>query len=91
MSSAEACGLHLSAMACGAGLPFLLAMTGMRFAPASAAGAVMVDSMPVFIVLLSAAIDGECFGWARIAGLLGVRIGIGLYVSRSLTNIHPGA
>jgi drug/metabolite transporter (DMT)-like permease len=79
-------------MACGAGLPFLLvSSTGMRFAPASAAGAIMVGSMPVFVALLSAAIDGERFGWIRIAGFLGVTVGIGLYISRSLLNIQPGA
>jgi drug/metabolite transporter (DMT)-like permease len=86
-------GLARSAMmACGAGLPFLLASsTGMRFAPASAAGAVMVGSMPLFVALLSAAVDGERFGWIRIAGFLGVTVGICLYISRSLLNLLPGA
>jgi drug/metabolite transporter (DMT)-like permease len=86
-------GLARSAMmACGAGLPFLLASsTGMRFAPASAAGAVMVGSMPVFVALLSAAIDGERFGWVRIVGFLAVVLGIWLYISRSLLDIQPEA
>jgi drug/metabolite transporter (DMT)-like permease len=86
-------GLGRSAMmACGAGLPFLLASSiGIRFAPASAAGAVMVGSMPVFVAMLSAAMDGERFGWVRIIGFLAVVVGIALYISRSLLDIQPGA
>jgi drug/metabolite transporter (DMT)-like permease len=89
----ERAGLARSAMmVCGAGLPFLLASsTGMRFAPASAAGAVMVGSMPLFVALLSATIDGERFGLIRILGFLGVVVGIVLYISPSLLNIQPGA
>src|ERR1700744_4679347 len=60
-------------------------------APASAAGAVMVGSMPVFVALLSAAMDGERFGWIRILGFLAVVVGIAVYISRSLLAIQPGA
>jgi hypothetical protein len=42
-------------MVCGAGFAFLLvSSTGMRFAPASAPGVVMVGSMPLFVAVLSA-------------------------------------
>jgi drug/metabolite transporter (DMT)-like permease len=83
---------HSTMMACGAGLPFLIvSSTGMRFAPASAAGAVMVGSMSVFVAILSAAMDGERFGRVRILGFLAVIIGIALYISRSLLAIQPGA
>jgi drug/metabolite transporter (DMT)-like permease len=79
-------------MVCGAGLPFLLASsTGMKFAPASAAGSVMVGSMPVFVALLSALMDRERFGWIRILGFLAVMAGIALYISQSLLHIQPGA
>jgi drug/metabolite transporter (DMT)-like permease len=82
---------HSTMMACGAGLPFLIvSSTGMRFAPASAAGAVMVGSMSVFVAILSAAMDGERFGRVRILGFLAVIVGIALYISRSLLAIQPG-
>jgi hypothetical protein len=48
LRSGQAGLLNSLLMVCGAGLPFLLvSATGMRYAPASAAGAVMVGSMPV--------------------------------------------
>jgi hypothetical protein len=60
-------------MACGAGPPFfVLGSTEMPFAPASAAGAVVVGSMSFFVAVLSAAIDGERLGWIRILGFLAV-------------------
>jgi drug/metabolite transporter (DMT)-like permease len=54
----------------GAGLPFLLvASTGMRFAPVSDVGAVMVATMPVFVAVFSAFLGSERFDRMRIVGL----------------------
>ena len=61
----------------GAGLPFLLvASTGMRFAPASDVGAVMVATMPVFVAVFSALVGGERFDWMRVAGFAIVVAGV---------------
>jgi drug/metabolite transporter (DMT)-like permease len=55
----------------GAGLPFLLvASTGMRFAPASDVGAVMVATMPVLVAVFSALLGSERFDRLRVAGLV---------------------
>jgi drug/metabolite transporter (DMT)-like permease len=61
----------------GAGLPFLLvSSTGMRFAPASDVGAVMVASMPVFVAVFSALLGGERFDRLRVVGFAIVVAGI---------------
>jgi drug/metabolite transporter (DMT)-like permease len=64
-------------MVSGAGLPFLLiASTGMKFAPASDAGAVMVGTMPVFVAVFSALIAKERFDALRVAGFVAVVVGV---------------
>ena len=61
--------LKLGVMATGGGMPFLLVgMSGMLFAPAAHAGALMPGSMPLFVALFSAAVFGERFAPARLAG-----------------------
>src|SRR5215831_6399822 len=46
---------RIMVLVCGAGLPFLMiSATGMRFAPASDVGVVMIGTMPVFVAVLSA-------------------------------------
>jgi len=61
----------------GAGLPFLLvSSTGMRFAPASDVGAVMVATMPVFVAVFSALLGGERFDRTRVVGFAVVVAGV---------------
>ncbi|MGH7007470.1 MAG: DMT family transporter, partial [Stellaceae bacterium] len=60
----------------GAGLPFLLvASTGMKFAPASDVGTVMVGTMPVFVAVFSALVSRERFDRIRVFGFLLVVLG----------------
>ena len=61
----------------GAGLPFLLvSSTGMRFAPASDVGAVMIATMPLFVAAFSAAVAHERFDVTRIIGFAAVVGGV---------------
>jgi drug/metabolite transporter (DMT)-like permease len=61
----------------GAGLPFMLvASTGMRFAPASDVGGVMVATMPVFVAVFTALIGGERFDRMRVLGFAVVVAGV---------------
>jgi drug/metabolite transporter (DMT)-like permease len=79
-------------MASGAGLPFLLvASTGMKFAPASDAGAVMVGTMPVFVAAFSALISKERFDGLRIAGFVAVIAGVLGLAAHGLFNFSSGA
>lgn len=79
-------------LVCGAGLPFLiLSSTGMRFAPASAAGAVMIGTMPLFVALLSATFDGERFSTLRKAGFAAVVIGVIFIASQGFSQFQAGA
>lgn len=76
----------------GAGLPFLLvASTGMKFAPASDVGAVMVGTMPVFVAVFSAFISGERFDRVRVLGFLLVVLGIAGIAAHGLFDFHSGA
>lgn len=76
----------------GAGLPFLLmSSTGMRFAPASAAGSVMIGTMPLFVAVLSALVDGERFSVVRKAGFAAVVIGVILIAWQGITQVQEGA
>ena len=53
----------------GAGLPFMLiSSTGMKFAPAAHAGALMPGSMPLFAALLAVLLLGERFSLQRRFG-----------------------
>ena len=86
-------GLGLTAlMVCGAGLPFLImSSTGMKFAPASAAGSVMIGTMPLFVALLSALFDGERFSAVRKAGFVAVVIGVIFIASEGFAHFQTGA
>lgn len=65
------------ALVCGAGFPFLwVSSTGMRFAPASDVGAVMIGTMPVFVAAISAVTSGEHFDRSRVIGFIAVMLGI---------------
>lgn len=64
-------------MVAGSGLPFfLITSAGMRFAPASHAGALLPGTMPLFVALLAALFDGERFSGARLAGFALVVAGV---------------
>jgi drug/metabolite transporter (DMT)-like permease len=79
-------------MVAGAGLPFLLiASTGMKFAPASDAGAVMVGTMPMFVAVLSALISNERFDALRVAGFMTVVAGILGLAAHGLFSLDSGA
>jgi drug/metabolite transporter (DMT)-like permease len=86
-------GLGLTAlMVCGAGLPFLImSSTGMKFAPASAAGSVMIGTMPLFVALLSAVFDGERFSVVRKVGFAVVVIGVIFIASEGFAQFQTGA
>lgn len=76
----------------GAGLPFLLvASTGMKFAPASDVGTVMVGTMPVFVAVFSAVISHERFERIRVLGFLLVLLGIAGIAAHGLFDFHSGA
>jgi len=61
----------------GAGLPFVLvSSSGLRFAPASDVGAVMIATMPVFVAVFSAAIGRERFDAMRVIGFIAVAAGV---------------
>jgi drug/metabolite transporter (DMT)-like permease len=79
-------------LVCGAGLPFLvIASTGMTFAPASDAGAVMIGTMPVFVALFSAFLNGERFGRMRVIGFVSVIAGIIGIAAHGLFDFQSGA
>lgn len=60
----------LAVMVGGAGLPFMLiSSTGMIFAPAAHAGALMPGSMPLFAALLAMLLLGERFSSERRIGI----------------------
>lgn len=60
----------------GAGLPFMLvSSTGMIFAPAAHAGALMPGSMPLFAALLAVLLLGERFNLQRRLGTLLMLLG----------------
>src|SRR5487761_124223 len=76
----------------GAGLPFLLvASTGMKFAPASDVGTIVVGAMPVFVAGLSAFVSHERFDRVRVFGFLLVVLGIAGIAAHGLFDFHSGA
>jgi len=75
-----------------AGLPFLLvASTGMKFAPASDVGTIMVGTMPVFVAVFSALVNRERFDRIRVFGFLLVMLGIAGIAAHGLFDFHSGA
>jgi len=84
--------MHTAMLVAGAGLPFLLvASTGMKFAPASDVGAVMVGTMPVFVAVFSAFVNRERFERVRVLGFLLVVLGIAGIAAHGLFDFHSGA
>lgn len=70
-------GLLVLGMILGAGAPmFLLAATGMRFAPAAHVGALLPGTMPLFVALLSFIFLGERFAGLRLLGFGLIVLGI---------------
>jgi len=60
----------IALMVVGSGAPFLVVVaTGMRFAEAAQIGVLLPGTMPLFVALLSAVVDGERFTPSRIVGL----------------------
>jgi drug/metabolite transporter (DMT)-like permease len=79
-------------LVCGAGLPFLLiSSTGMKFAPASDVGAVMMGTMPLFVAVFSALLNRERFDSARIIGFAAVIVGIVGIAAHGLFDFQSGA
>jgi drug/metabolite transporter (DMT)-like permease len=79
-------------LVCGAGLPFLLiSSTGMKFAPASDVGAVMIGTMPVFVAVFSALFSRERFDKMRVIGFVAVVAGIIGIAAHGLFDFHSGA
>jgi len=68
---------RLLLMIFGAGAPFfLLAATGMRFAPAGEAGALLPGAMPLFVALLSVLVTGERISPLRSLGFALIGAGV---------------
>jgi drug/metabolite transporter (DMT)-like permease len=83
---------RIAMLVCGAGLPFLLiSSTGMKFAPASDVGAVMIGTMPVFVAVFSALISQERFDTMRVIGFVAVIAGIIGIAAHGLFDFHSGA
>lgn len=69
--------LKLGLMAIGGGMPFLLVgMSGMQFAPAAHAGAMMPGAMPLFVALFAAVIFGERYPAVRLGGFALIVVGV---------------
>lgn len=64
-------------LAAGAGAPFfLVSSAGMRFAPAAHVGALLPDTMPLFVALFSVLFLGEQLGRRRLAGFALILLGV---------------
>lgn len=75
----------------GAGFPFLLVVgTGMRFAPAADAGALLPGTMPLWVSLFAAALFGERFSRGRLLGLALIILGGICVGGYSLVAGEPG-
>lgn len=63
--------VRILVMTVGAGVPFmLLASIGMRFAPASHVGTLMIGAMPIFVALLAAVFFRERFSRVQLGGFV---------------------
>jgi hypothetical protein len=63
---------------------------GTRFAPASAAGSVMIGTMPLFVAVFSAVFDGERFSFVRKLGFAAVVFGVVLIALRGQEGVWRG-
>ena len=76
---------------CGAGIPYvLIASTGLSFAPAAHAGALVPGTMPLWTALLAMIFLHEKIGRSRQLGLALIPIGIVIFVGAGLTHFDSG-
>ncbi len=76
-------------MVCGSGAPFFhLAAFALRFAPASAAGVLLVGAMPLATALIGIAVFRERPDRLRLAGLGAILLGIALLLASLLEAQH---
>lgn len=76
---------------CGAGLPYvLISSTGLRFAPAAHAGALIPGTMPLWASLLAMFFLKEKIVRVRKLGLLLIPLGIFIFVGSGLTDFSSG-
>lgn len=76
---------------CCAGVPYvLIASSGLQFAPAAHAGALIPGTMPLWAALLAMFFLKERIGGTRKLGLLLIPIGIVIFVGSGLTDFATG-
>lgn len=82
--------VHLLLGICfGAGLPFfMLGSTGMKYAPISHAGLIIVGTMPLFVTTIAVIFVKETLSKQRFFGLSAISIGIVLLLGNSLTEMN---
>jgi drug/metabolite transporter (DMT)-like permease len=69
--------LRMALIVAGAGAPaFLISTTGMRFAPAAHAGALLPGTMPLFVAVLVALVERERISPPRILGFALIVVGV---------------
>ena len=75
----------------GAGVPYvLLSSTGLLFAPAAHAGALIPGTMPLWTALLAMFFLGEHIaGWRKV-GLMLIPLGITIFIGTGLTHFETG-
>jgi drug/metabolite transporter (DMT)-like permease len=76
---------------CCAGVPYvLLASSGLAFAPAAHAGALIPGTMPLWAALLAMMFLNEKISGLRKLGLLMIPVGIVIFVGSGLTHFETG-
>ena len=76
---------------CGAGVPYvLIASTGLQFAPAAHAGALIPGTMPLWAALLAMFFLHEKIAGVRKLGLMLIPVGIFIFVGTGLTDFASG-
>lgn len=76
---------------CGAGVPYvLISSSGLKFAPAAHAGALIPGTMPLWAALLAMYFLHEKIAGARKLGLMLIPVGILIFVGSGLTDFSSG-
>ncbi|MEP7155770.1 MAG: DMT family transporter [Betaproteobacteria bacterium] len=76
---------------CGAGVPYvLISSSGLQFAPAAHAGALIPGTMPLWAALLAMIFLKEKIAGVRKLGLLLIPVGILIFVGSGLTDFSSG-
>ena len=76
---------------CGAGVPYvLIASSGLQFAPAAHAGALIPGTMPLWAALLAMFFLKEKIAGVRKLGLMLIPLGIVIFVGTGLTDFATG-